>query len=452
MQARKYNSPSDVRVGVYTIMCNEAKFVKQWIEAHRRADGLYVLVNNSKDDTFTLLEKYKNNDEELKDKLFIKNITYENFRFDVARNDNLAMIPSPQEGGPDVLIQVDADETLMYSWYEDIQKTAFEYPNFLDLNYYYAWSHTYDDKGIAHDDRVIGYNKCHRNDPGNVWWAFPVHETLTYSEEYKKESVDKRPWVHNEAGIPLVYLHHWPDGHKSRGFYLKLLELRAKESPDDLYGLFYLAREYTFNNRWQDALEKFTTLYAKLDPKNDDMMMLSPTCSEIAQCYQHFPQKEDAVEFFFKKAIEYTPTFRDPYVFYAQWQAYQGKALGALETLAEGLVKSAKKFDWREQSFTWSEWKIAQVKADAYCYLQAYDLAWDIISKGAEFIKTPEDKNYASMEGFYGDYEFIRKKMQQLNPNGHYEALSNPSDPKPIEAEPDEDGFIRVRMSADVNE
>lgn len=49
-----------------------------------------------------------------------------------------------------------------------------------------------------------------------------------------------------------IYLHHYPDQEKSRGSYLGLLELRAKEYKEDWYGLIYLAHEYYYRDKYEN--------------------------------------------------------------------------------------------------------------------------------------------------------------------------------------------------------
>ena len=417
MQLTECKDYTEVKVGIYTIACNEEKFVDRWVEAHKQADALYVLVNNSSDETFGKLRAYA--DGEMKGKLFVENVEYETFRFDVARNDNLKMIPSVEKGGPHILIQVDMDECLEGSWYDDFRRAAVKHPRFLDLRYYYAWSHKMEE-GRSVPDRVISYNKCHRNVPGEVSWEFPVHETLKYSPRYIEESKDKNRgggtyWVTDEkGGYPYIYLHHYPDPTKSRGSYLRLLELRAKENPDDLYGLFYLGREYTFKGMWQKSLETYSGLYARLTKEKDEMLMLGPVCLEIATGYSRFPGHKDEIEYFCKKAIEYAPSYRDSYVFYAQWLAYEARPAEALSVLKEAEAKTVRHNDWRESSYCWHPFKTAQIKADSYCWLGEYELAWKTINEGLNSIVSKEDEEYAKGVGFFGDFEWIKRKIQSL--------------------------------------
>ena len=48
---------------------------------------------------------------------------------------------------------------------------------------------------------------------------------------------------------------HMPDPTKSRGQYMDLLELSVKEDPRCPRNAFYYARELSFNERWEQAIE-----------------------------------------------------------------------------------------------------------------------------------------------------------------------------------------------------
>ena len=66
-----------------------------------------------------------------------------------------------------------------------------------------------------------------------------------------------------------VHLHHYPDQTKSRASYLPLLELRAKENPDDYYGLIYLAHEYYYRGKYESSID---TLDKVLDNFGDRLV------------------------------------------------------------------------------------------------------------------------------------------------------------------------------------
>ena len=72
------------KVAVYAICKNEEKFVKRWYESVKEADGIFVLDTGSTDNTAEELKKLGAN-------VTIKKI--EPWRFDVARNESLNLVP-----------------------------------------------------------------------------------------------------------------------------------------------------------------------------------------------------------------------------------------------------------------------------------------------------------------------------------------------------------------------
>lgn len=73
----------------YTILKNEINFIDRWIWYARQFDYRVLLDTGSTDGSWEFLQQHK----KLDPNLIIKQIVYPEFRFDVARRDNLAMIP-----------------------------------------------------------------------------------------------------------------------------------------------------------------------------------------------------------------------------------------------------------------------------------------------------------------------------------------------------------------------
>lgn len=74
-----------MKIAVYTIAKNEEKFVERWYQSMKEADELYVLDTGSTDNTVNKLKT-------LGVKVKVKKISP--WRFDVARNLSLAMVPN----------------------------------------------------------------------------------------------------------------------------------------------------------------------------------------------------------------------------------------------------------------------------------------------------------------------------------------------------------------------
>lgn len=392
--------PEDIRIGTYTILKNEMKFIDRFLAWAKVCDGIWLLDTKSTDGSYEYLCELAEKPE-WKGKLFVEQKEIIPWHFGNARTENMKMIPTVENGGPHVLIQVDLDEVMTDGWKEDFQKIAFEHQDFERLTYLYAWSH--DENG--NPKRTFFYNKCHHNDPRYSTFG-AVHEWVSWQSE------DPCPYRGNyTVSNTKIYKHHYPDQTKSRGSYLGLLEMRVKEMPNDLNAYAYLWREYSFYGRWEDMLKTATMLYlraAKMGENTPDLM--TNTAYGIAEAFNKEGLSDEA-EFFFKKAIEYEPRLKDNYMRYAQFLAYQGRPLEALEQIRISKEKAVRLNDWREVDYFWKPWKESQIKADAYCWLGDYNLAWEEINRGLNSMTCEDDRNEARGEGFYSDFEFIKNKL-----------------------------------------
>jgi len=86
-----------VKIAVYAITKNESKHVKQWVEATKGADVQIVLDTGSEDNTYDLLLQYP---------VEAHRATLSDFRFDVARNMALDLVPA----NVDVCVSSDMDK------------------------------------------------------------------------------------------------------------------------------------------------------------------------------------------------------------------------------------------------------------------------------------------------------------------------------------------------------
>lgn len=215
-----------MKIYVYAISKNESKFVERFIKSVSEADGVYVLDTGSTDDTVQKLKAAG---------AFVTEKTIEPWRFDVARNEALKLLPADA----DVAVSVDLDEVFAAGWRKEVEKAFLSGAN--RLTYKYVWSHD----NAGGDGVVLKYDKIHS--PSDFYWVNPVHEVLETKAGVKAvvKHTDK------------VVLHHYPDQTKSRKEYLGLLELAVKESPAVKRNYFYLGREYYFYKEYDKALNCF---------------------------------------------------------------------------------------------------------------------------------------------------------------------------------------------------
>lgn len=393
-----------MKVCCYAIAAEEPEaFIDRWLESMKGADYICVLVTKEGDKNWYYFNKKKKDYPQL----IVAQKTIKPWRFDVARNESMKLIPEDS----DVLICTDIDEVLIEDFWDDLRKEVFEHPNFDRIYYRYAWSH--DDNG---DPKwVFWYDKITK--PKGWYWDYPVHEALKcpnmaelgYNGEYRLDE--------NK-----IYLHHYPDKTKSRGSYLGLLEMRAEKYPDDLYGLYYLAREYSFKADYEHALTTAVRLYTRLlrgDPTpeelsaRDDMMMLPGVCVMLGDYFFRLGMKEDSA-FYYKKAIQYDPTVRDGYIKLAQLYAYSDKPLDCYNVLDDMEKSTIYREDWRLVTYYWKPWKTLQIRADAKCWQEKYEEAVEMFEEASKSIITQDDKNDATIEGFYDDYKFALNKLQEV--------------------------------------
>ena len=268
-----------MKIIIYAIAKNEAKFAERFIASCSGADGVYVLDTGSTDGTPELLRALG---------AHVETAIIDPWRFDVARNASLAMLPEDA----DVCICLDLDEVLCPGWREALE--AAWTPGTTRARYTYVWSHTPDggDGVVFYADKIHARHGYH--------WAHPVHEVLTADAP---ESC---------ITIPELRVEHWPDEHKSRGQYLPLLELSVAENPDDDRNMHYLGREYMFHGRWGDAIATLMRHLAM--PSATWKAERAASMRYIARCCDALGDWQSAVHWL-ERAAEEAPTQREaPYV------------------------------------------------------------------------------------------------------------------------------------------
>lgn len=321
------------KVCVYAICKNEAQFVDKWIESMKEADLIVVLDTGSTDDTVEKLRAYESNDD-VNIKVYQQVITP--WRFDVARNVALDYVPEEYN----ILVSTDLDEILEQGW-ADILRERWIEGTHIRGNYKYSWSHL----SNGESGRIFVYDKIHSRE----WrWKYPVHELLwsdvSNSENYSSENT---LYLFDE-----IHLHHYPDQTKSRGSYLRLLELRAEENENDYYGLIYLAHEYYYQRQYEKSiatlnkvLTKYSNNYATVEEASCYLFM--------GDCYFALKENEKAMDSYLK-AISIEPTYREPYLDLVKVLLDEKKYVIAQHYISECLTKTYRHYTWLERDLSWT--------------------------------------------------------------------------------------------------
>jgi glycosyltransferase involved in cell wall biosynthesis len=214
-----------VKIAVYTVALNEAANAERWAESAADADYRVVADTGSTDDTVDLLAKAG---------VTVHRLALRPWRFDVARNAAMALIPSDV----DICCTMDMDRFLAPGWRSKLEAAWTSETTALFCRVEY--------RATPSDPTPLrawpAKNFHHR-------WGYrfkrPVHEALTFDGD--KEVT---------TGCQEIVMYEVQDHTKStRSQYLPLMELAHREDPQDSQICFWLAREYMWANQAERAVE-----------------------------------------------------------------------------------------------------------------------------------------------------------------------------------------------------
>lgn len=356
-----------MKVCVYAISKNEEKFVSKWVASMKEADEIYVLDTGSTDQTVSLLEEAG---------VHVKVEVIDPWRFDVARNKSLEMVPEDT----DICVCTDFDEVFDPGWREKIEKAWQE--DTTRCQYTYHWSLDQDDKPVV----SFFLNQVHKR--FGYRWTHPVHEVLSY--DFGEEVV---------VSCPDVILRHYPDTTKSRSSYLPLLELSVEEDPEDDRNMHYLGREYMYYEMWEKSIE---TLKKHLSLKNavwkDER---AASMRFIARCYKHLGNLEEARRWYSLAFLE-APHLRDALVEKALLE-YEEEQYSEVEKLCfRALELKGHEKTYINEPFSWNNTIYDLLSISAY-YLGRYEQAVYFVDIALEY--TPNDSRLLNNRKLFKEKE-----------------------------------------------
>ena len=336
------------KVCVYAICKNEETFVDRWYNSVSEADEIYVLDTGSTDNTVSKLKEHGVN-------VMVEEI--KPWRFDVARNKSLDMVPMDT----DICVCVDLDEVYNPGWRSKLEEYWSD--DTTRLRHIYNWK-------IENGRPVVTfyYEKTHSRN--GYKWTHPVHEILKYE-------------LGNEKFVTCdeVILNHYPDNFKSRGSYLELLELSISEDPEDDRNMHYLGREYMYHSRWNDCIDTLIRhLKLKRATWKDER---AASMRFIGRSYMNLDRYEEAA-LWYLKAIQEAPYLRDGYVEYAMLKYREGDWLEMIRYLTMALSIKKHEKTYINEIFSW-DYTIDNLLSVAYFYLGLKDISLFYIDRALEY-------------------------------------------------------------------
>ncbi len=360
-----------LKICVYAISKNEEKFVRRWFNSVKEADEIYVLDTGSTDKTVETLKKLG---------VKVKTKKIEPWRFDVARNQSLNMVPKDT----DVCVCLDLDEVLLPGWRKIIEEKWEK--DTTSLRYIINSKLDNNDKPLV----SFHINKIHNRT--GYKWKYPVHEVLIYKGS-KKEKIS----IAEE-----ITVNHYPDRNKSRKSYLSLLKLAIKEEPNNDRNYHYLGREYMYYKKWNECID---TLIKHLNLKSATWKEeRSASMRYISRSYKAL-KRYDESRMWLEKAIKETPYLRDPYIEKAlleyqlnNWKEVEKLCLDALKITTNNKIYINEEFSWNETPY--------DLLSISYFYQGLYKISLFYSSLALEI--SPKDIRLIK------NYEIIKNKLNSM--------------------------------------
>jgi len=241
-----------MKIAVYAIAKDEILHAQRWAEATAGADYRIVADTGSTDGTQEALKALG---------VTVHQIHVKPFRFDMARNAALALVPDDT----DVCVILDMDEVPEPKFFDKVRKG---WKPGADL----GWISMQTDENKWERDRL--------HSRWNWVWKYPCHEVNIWYG--KDEPVD--------CDIRHAIIKHLPDNTKSRGQYLELLKLAVKEFPTDPRMWTYMCREYYFRHQWEEVIKAATN---KLENQGWDVESAA-VCRWAGEAAHQLGNQEDA--------------------------------------------------------------------------------------------------------------------------------------------------------------
>ena len=339
------------KICIYAICKNEINFVHQWIDNMSEADYIVVLDTGSTDGTYEVLK----NDPRITK---VKQKKYKNFRFDVARNESLKLVPEDAN----ILFCTDFDELLEPGWGNILRNSWTE--QCWRGKYTYVWSHT----DAGNPGVTFTYDKIHR--PG-YYWRFAVHEVLALTNDME-ETIDLEE--HGPEGTHVadygnsIVLHHYPIDIEHRN-YLPLLLTRFEENPEEAYSSYLLGREYMMlgPDYFDEALKYFNICLQV--PTIDVYSAVKYTVLGYIGAIHVDRQIYPEAIMYYHKQLQIDNTHREPYTWLAEVYSRLGHHQIAIYYIEECVFKRCyRHMDWSEQAPVWNE-KPYDILANSYYQL-----------------------------------------------------------------------------------
>lgn len=251
-----------MKTAAYTICKNEIKFVEKWLYYSKNFTYRVILDTGSDDGTFEAFKEAQKTDLNL----IVEQKTFTPWKFHVARNYNLDMIPDDV----DWCLSPDLDEYFSINVLQEMEKTIKQNPNVTNIACDRLDLYTTDVR--VGPPKFLPTNKIHRRH--DYHWVQPIYEHLWF----KYHDTRKEMEIYNSD----VYLIHDQDFKKQSRpeLYLKMLLEEYEENPTNCWTLWYLLAHYQRTQDINNYIEK-GIVFVKNSQKDERLQTVKDTLRNI---------------------------------------------------------------------------------------------------------------------------------------------------------------------------
>jgi tetratricopeptide (TPR) repeat protein len=293
------------KIAVYTVAKNEEQFVDRMIKSALEADVILIADTGSTDKTYDFVKDWS----ETNEKVIAHKISISPWRFDMARNAALALLPDDI----DLCLSVDMDEMLAPGWRQLVDE-QYKYWH-TRMFFKFIWSF----KPDGSPDVQFWGDKAHARH--GYRWVHPVHEVI-------------EPYGIQEHIVHVPYeLHHRQDQSKPRSQYLSLLRQSCIETPTYGKNSLYLGREYFFYNQYRSSIAELTRYLSLAEATWAPDRASAHKYS--ARCHEALGELDEA-ENRYIEATKLSPEMRESWYDLARFyysQSQWSECLSAVETM-----------------------------------------------------------------------------------------------------------------------
>jgi glycosyltransferase involved in cell wall biosynthesis len=358
-----------VKIAVYTIALNEAAHAERWADSAVDADYRIVADTGSTDDTVERLAKAG---------VTVHRIAVRPWRFDVARNTAMAIIPADV----DVCCTMDMDRFLEPGWRQKLEAAWTPGTTALYSRVVYR---------ASADDPVIlrGWPSKSFHHRWGYRFTRPVHEALSYSgQEVTRDCLD------------IVMCEVQDHSKETRRQYLPLMELAHKEDPNDAQICFWLGRDYM----WADRHDEGSVLLQRYLE-----LPTSTWTEERSEAMRYLARMQpDRKLFWLEKARHEAPHRREIWLDLAE--DLHGKAdwSNLFWACANGIEKTRRTGSYLDDAHSWG-FRLFDLGAMACWHLNAMDRAVEWGQKALELATDDQRQRLKSnLDFFIGRREELR--------------------------------------------